>query len=205
MVRRINLVILAALTVAAIACGEGAQSQAAQASPTIEFMTPAPSVAATIATSTATRPATPVPTAPAPASPSPTPTVAVPTPTVAGPPTPVATVPPPPTAAVEAQSAGDIHPVGGAGYQGQCGAYSASVTQWWPVVTQYDWDPCTALEVIETESGGANVYNTQGSGACGVMQLLPCQYPNNGAANIAAGYAKYAAAGGWSPWMSFWG
>lgn len=110
-------------------------------------------------------------------------------------------------AGAEAQSVEAIRPVpAGGGYNGQCGGgYDGSVTQWWPVVTQYDWDPCTALMVIDTESGGRSVYNTQGSGACGVMQLLPCQYPNDGAANIAAGYGKYVDAGGWSPWFAFWG
>lgn len=107
---------------------------------------------------------------------------------------------------VEAQStAPTIVPVPpepqGAAYAGQCGwGYSANVTRWWPVITQYPWDACTVVYIISRESGGLNVYNFEGSGACGVMQLLPCRYPSDGAANIAYGYYHKYLLAGWSPW-----
>jgi soluble lytic murein transglycosylase-like protein len=109
---------------------------------------------------------------------------------------------------VEAESAAEVQPLAApatGAYAGQCGwGYSTNVTRWWPVIIQYGWDACTALSVIDRESGGLNVYNYQGSGACGVMQLLPCEYPDDGASNIARGYQKYLAAGGWSPWVVTW-
>ncbi len=195
--------LIVALTLAALACGEGTQSRPSAVSTNIDYIMRPSATPTTTATATATATASPTPVPP---TPSPTPTTPPPAATVAGPPAPVATAAPAAPAA-EAQSEGSIQPLSaGGGYNGQCGgSYSSSVTQWWGVVSQYNWDPCTALSVIATESGGLNVYNAQGSGACGVMQLLPCQYPDDGASNIAAGYAKYVAAGGWSPWTSFWG
>ena len=86
------------------------------------------------------------------------------------------------------------------GYDGRCGPYPDAVARWWGEVTKYDWDPCTALYVIYRESGGQNVYNYEGSGACGVMQLLPCMYPDDGAANIRYGYEHKYVPSGWSPW-----
>jgi len=119
-------------------------------------------------------------------TPTPPPTATPVTPT----PTPLAA---PTDAPVEAQSVGGD-------YAGQCGGgYFDTVTQWWAVITQYPWDACTVLAIIQRESHGLNVYNYEGSGACGVLQLLPCEYPDDGAANIAAGFAKWEVAG-WSPW-----
>lgn len=149
-------------------------------------------------------PPTPVATVPEPTAVE-TPTTA-PT-TVAAPgasPTPATTAPAPVEA--EAQTAAPVHPVmATSAYQGQCpGYFSPDVTRWWPLIIQYGWDPCTALWVIDRESGGLNVYNYEGSGACGVMQLLPCEYPEDAAMNIARGYQKYVEAGGWRPWVVTW-
>lgn len=191
-VHRVGWCVLAAV-LALGSCG----GVRAQATPTIEYRTPVSQEATSAATATVTATVT-----------------ATATPTVVATATPEAVpVLPEPGGAGGATGQGDdglslspvrpvVQPTAGAGltYAGQCGPYDATVTRWWPVIIQYPWDACSVLYIINRESGGLNVYNYEGSGACGVMQLLPCEYPDDGAMNIAAGYQKYVAAGGWSPW-----
>lgn len=83
----------------------------------------------------------------------------------------------------------------------QCGRdYPAGVHRWAPVAAQYSWDVCAWANIVDCESDGDEwVMNYSGSGACGVMQHLPCQYLGDGAGSIALGYAKYAERG-WQPW-----
>jgi len=55
----------------------------------------------------------------------------------------------------------------------------------------YDW-PLTEVDyVIQHESGHNPMVVNSSSGACGCMQLLPCQGLGDPATNVAAGYAKW--------------
>lgn len=180
---------LAAAAVLALAsCGGVAahhQGRRATAAP-IEYRTPPPAPAGSVI------PNPPPCDCDGPGPPTETPTA---TPT----PIPIATAAP---ETVESQSVAQVGTVrpSSAPYDGRCGPYPDAVTRWWGEVTKYDWDWCTALYVIFAESGGLNVYNYQGSGACGVMQLLPCMYPDDGAANIEYGYWHKYVPAGWAPW-----
>ena len=121
------------------------------------------------------------------------------TPTATPTPIPIATPAPETVAAQSVAQVGTVSPTS-AQYDGRCGPYPDAVTRWWGEVTRYDWDWCTALWVIYRESGGQNVYNYEGSGACGVMQLLPCMFPDDGVANIEYGYWHKYVPSGWAPW-----
>lgn len=83
----------------------------------------------------------------------------------------------------------------------RCGKfYPARVEYWASTAAQYDWDLCAWANIVDCESDGDEwIMNATGSGACGVMQHLPCQHLGDGAGSIALGYAKYAERG-WQPW-----
>ena len=78
----------------------------------------------------------------------------------------------------------------------------------WRPLLRYTWPHSlvdTAVRVIRFESGGAAYrYNTAGSGAFGLMQLLP--RPAGVWSPLSqlryAYWRKYVPAGGWSPWSS---
>lgn len=178
-------------------CGAG---RAFHATPTIEYITPTVATP-TLVIPTETQRPTLTPTSTPEFKPA---IIAAPTIQVSGQSleklTPVETVQAP-TGTVQAGSGNGVTSTRAAAYEGQCGwGYSTNVTRWWPVITQYPWDACTVVYIISRESGGLNVYNFEGSGACGVMQLLPCRYPYDGAANIAYGYYHKYLLAGWSPW-----
>lgn len=93
-------------------------------------------------------------------------------------------------------------------YAGQCGDYPETVTRWWGEVTRYPWDACTVLMIINRESTGQPaVSNYEGSGAAGLMQVMPSTWaeagcggsPFDGVANIACGWRLYTI-DGWRPW-----
>ena len=78
----------------------------------------------------------------------------------------------------------------------------------WTPLLRYTWPHYlvpTAVQVIRYESGGAPYrYNSAGSGAFGLMQLLP--RPAGVWSPLSqlryAYWRKYVPAGGWSPWSS---
>lgn len=152
-----------------------------------------PTATNTVYPATATPPPLSVTAVPQPPdTPTPIPT-AIPTPTVKPTPRPI---PPPPSAVVDASGAPGI-------WVEQCGRYySERVAQWLVVVSDYDWNICTALTLIDCESKGhEDIYNYAGSGACGLWQHLPCQHNGNGRASTALAWAKYQSRG-WQPWAS---
>lgn len=133
--------------------------------------------------------ATHTPTATATATATLTPTL---TPTVTPTPTPI----PIPTFQAHTASAASVINIEGCGQ-----LFISQVAQWWDLIIQYDWDPCAALRIINCESKGDPwVYNFTGSGACGLWQHLPCQYPGDAVGSTALAYQKYASRG-WQPWI----
>ena len=83
----------------------------------------------------------------------------------------------------------------------QCGRnYPPDVEKWASVAAQYSWNICEWANIVDCESDGMEwIMNAAGSGACGVMQHLPCQYLGDGAGSIALGFEKYSSRG-WQPW-----
>lgn len=82
----------------------------------------------------------------------------------------------------------------------QCGRYyPPDVEKWAHVAAQYSWDLCEWANIVDCESDGMEWISNPSSGACGVMQHLPCQYLGDGAGSIALGFEKYASRG-WQPW-----
>jgi hypothetical protein len=140
-------------------------------------------------TDTPTPSATLTPTA----TPTATPTPVPPTPT----PIPPTLAPAPPRPAVQPAAAAPSGYV----YVDRCGAsFPAAVARWLDLVSQYDWNHCSALKIINCESGGAEgIYNGSGSGACGLWQHLPCQHNGDGPSSTALAWAKYSTRG-WQPW-----
>lgn len=162
------------------------------------------------------RPETPTPTAPPmaaahdvfvyafPATPTPTPTAtATPTATPTPEPTPTPTPPPPPPPTAPPAAAAAAPPPGGPGPVSsldQCGkSYPSDVVRWSTVAAQYGWNLCEWANIVDCESDGLEWIVNPYSGACGVMQHLPCQALGDGAGSIALGWAKYSSRG-WQPW-----
>lgn len=88
----------------------------------------------------------------------------------------------------------------GGGPLANCGRFYPERVQYWAATAaQYDWDLCAWANITDCESNGDEWIVNQSSGACGVMQHLPCQYLGDGAGSISLGYQKYAARG-WQPW-----
>lgn len=110
---------------------------------------------------------TAIPTATRTATPSPTVTPVATWTATPIPPTPIPTATPEVSrGTVNSSSVQPVRPIGGYGAE-QWRALVASVFPEWAVDE--------ALYVIQHESeGDPNVYNRQGSGACGLFQLLPC-------------------------------
>jgi len=139
-------------------------------------------VGTTTPTATATSTLTPAPTL--------TPTPILPTPTPI-PPTPTPPPAPAPRAAAQAAS---------------YGGFTYTVEQWRDMVCAYAWPCDEALNVIKHESGGdPNVYNHEGSGACGLFQLLPCE-GTDPATNIAGAFRKWLDGGRdfFAHWYRYW-
>lgn len=85
---------------------------------------------------------------------------------------------------------------------------SGAVEQWRPLVASVfpAWAVDEALYVISRESGGdPNVYNRQGSGACGLFQTLPCECLDP-ACNVAVAYRKWVGGGEsfYAAWYQYW-
>lgn len=86
--------------------------------------------------------------------------------------------------------------------------YGSSVGRWTRLARRTGWPwpqfP-TLMYVIERESGGnPSVFNYQGSGAAGLLQLAPCHYsgrfdPTDPRANLSYGLKLFRGSG-WSPW-----
>jgi hypothetical protein len=89
----------------------------------------------------------------------------------------------------------------GAVYVEQCGeSFPALVAAQLGLVSQYGWNVCSALRIIDCESDGNwTIYNGSGSGACGLWQHLPCQHNGDGPASTALAWQKYSGRG-WQPW-----
>jgi hypothetical protein len=127
-------------------------------------------------TATPTSTATNTPTATPTATPTPEPT-ATPMPTVA-PTMPVT----PRSAPVQGQDASGRVTVASAGLDGVSCMTAAAA---------YDW-PMGEVEYVITHESGHNPFAVNAfSGACGCMQLLPCQGLGDSRTNVAAGYAKW--------------
>jgi hypothetical protein len=92
--------------------------------------------------------------------------------------------------------------------------YGTSVARWCWLADDVGWTPDTwptLFFVIERESGGSpKALNTQGSGAAGLLQLMPGWYagdyydfpdfdPYNPRLNLKYGYEGYKVSG-WQPW-----
>ena len=122
-------------------------------------------------------------------------TLALPEVTPTPPPTPVPTVVP---TMVPAYTPAPISAAAVLQGTGQCGLRS-SVEQWYALVSSYPWDVCTALRIMNCESGGDMFATNSSSGACGLFQHLPCQHNGDQEANTALAYAKYEGRG-WQPW-----
>lgn len=200
------LLILGVVVLGAIACGpgdldayrEGRETATPITTPTETYVYALDLPAATVAAPSAT--ATPMTT------PTPTPTMtATPTPamTPTAPPTVEPTVPVvrPQVPSVARGDAATSTGQTGAELLARCGrVYAERVYVWAPVAAQYSWDICEWANIVDCESDGDEwVMNYSGSGACGVMQHLPCQYLGDGAGSIMLGFEKYAARG-WQPW-----
>jgi hypothetical protein len=75
--------------------------------------------------------------------------------------------------------------------------------RWRPLIRWY-WPAALvdkAVWVVARESGGCPTALNRWSGAAGLFQLCPAPDGwSNPAINVRLGYAKYRAAGGWSPW-----
>lgn len=87
-------------------------------------------------------------------------------------------------------------------------AYGKSVARWTRLSRRVGWSWATMptlMRVIGRESGGdPAVYNYAGSGAAGLLQLMPVHYsgrfsPTDPRANLAYGLRLWRA-GGWSAW-----
>lgn len=170
-------IFLASTILATVACGG---AELAKPEPTVAWRF----ITGGTATVDAQAP-NPIPNTPTPVPPTPTPVPPTPTPT----PRPPGTIAPAPFAAAQT-------------YEGieECGqSFPASVAQWWDTVRQYAWNACSALRIILCESRGDAYAVNASSGACGVMQHLPCQYPGDGPGSISLGFAKYATRG-FQPW-----
>lgn len=91
---------------------------------------------------------------------------------------------------------------------GACGPFrhGDAVARWYTLVASYsDWDVCTGLHIIDLESGGdPNIWNSQGSGACGLWQTLPCDRGTDPVANTELAHLKWLARG-WHPWSVYTG
>lgn len=90
----------------------------------------------------------------------------------------------------------------------QAAAQSSGVEQWRPLVAAYfpAWAVDEGLYVIRHESGGdPNIWNTTGSGACGLWQTLPCECIDP-ECNTAVALRKWKAAGEsfYDPWLRWW-
>ena len=79
------------------------------------------------------------------------------------------------------------------------GEYPPGVIAWAEVAVAYSWDICEWANIVDCESDGNEWVVNPSSGACGVMQHLPCQHLGDGYASIALGWEKYATRG-WQPW-----
>lgn len=85
--------------------------------------------------------------------------------------------------------------------------YRPAVGRWVRLSRRVGW-PWSSIDglmyVIERESkGNPKVYNTQGSGAAGLLQLMPMHYkafdPTNPKRNLAKGLRSWKSSG-WQPW-----
>lgn len=86
--------------------------------------------------------------------------------------------------------------------------WNPDVERWRWLVAAYfpSWAVDEALDVIQHESrGDPNVWNFEGSGACGLLQLLPC-VSTDPEINIAAGFEKWLDGGMdfWRHWRQWW-
>lgn len=75
-------------------------------------------------------------------------------------------------------------------------AYSAGSIE--ALICSYPWPCQEALNVARHESGLQSIYNREGSGACGIFQLLPCVCIDP-VCNIGYAYAVK-----WAPTQSFY-
>lgn len=86
--------------------------------------------------------------------------------------------------------------------------WNPDVERWRPLVASIfpGWAVSEALEVIHAESrGDPDVYNFQGSGACGLFQLLPCE-TTDPEGNVRGAYRKWLDGGQsfWKHWYRWW-
>lgn len=82
------------------------------------------------------------------------------------------------------------------------------VDRWGPLVASVfpEWAVCEALFIIQHESNGdPNVWNFQGSGACGLFQLLPCE-STDPYLNTLGAHRKWLDGGQdfWKHWRRWW-
>lgn len=90
----------------------------------------------------------------------------------------------------------------GSGYEllAHCGrTYPDRVYLWATTAATYGWNLCEWANIVDCESDGDEWVSNPSSGACGVMQHLPCAHLGDGYGSIALGYAKYQERG-WQPW-----
>jgi hypothetical protein len=86
--------------------------------------------------------------------------------------------------------------------------YGEGVEQWRGLVASIfpEWAVDEALYIMSRESEGVwDVYNRQGSGACGLFQLLPCECIDP-ECNVRGAYAKWLDGGQsfWRHWYQWW-
>lgn len=86
--------------------------------------------------------------------------------------------------------------------------YGASVGRWTWLARDVGWpkaEMATLMYVVDRESGGdAGVFNFEGSGCAGLLQLAPCHYsgvfdPKDPRANLACGLKLWRGSA-WAPW-----
>ena len=85
---------------------------------------------------------------------------------------------------------------------------TANVERWASAVASTgSWPVGAMLGIMCDESGGdPGIYNSQGSGACGLLQLLPCPPGGtDGYTNLRYGYEKYQSACRRGDCLSPWG
>jgi hypothetical protein len=92
--------------------------------------------------------------------------------------------------------------------RGYTASFGSSVGRWVRLSRRVGWSWATMptlMMVVDRESGGdPGVFNYQGSGCAGLLQLAPCHYegrfsPTDPKANLSYGLKLYRGSG-WSPW-----
>jgi len=86
--------------------------------------------------------------------------------------------------------------------------YSGVCSEYYDLVSQYDWDVNIALAIMKAESGcnpDAVGYNTNGTSDHGLFQLNSAYWntSHDPATNIKEAYRVYSRSGGWTPWSVY--